>query len=203
MLCPMAWNTEETKRRLLQAATEEFAANGLHGTRMDAIAKRAGINKERLYNYFGAKEQLFATVLGDELAKAAAAIPLESLNEEDVGEWAGHVYDYHAAHPQLTRLLHWEALAYGEGEIPDEEARTAYYRRKAAAFADAQRAGILTEEIDADHLLFMILALSAWWPAVPQLAHMITGSKANNRREQARRRRAVVSAARRLALADG
>lgn len=200
MLLSVAWNTEETKRRLKDAATEEFAAGGLHGTTMDAIAKRAGINKERLYNYFGNKDQLFATVLADELARVAAAVPLESLRDEDIGEWAGRVYDYHSTHPQLIRLLHWEALAYGEGNVPDENARTDYYHHKTQAFAQAQRDGILTPDIDPDHLLFLTLAISTWWPAVPQLAHMITGAKAGNRAERARRRAAVTNAARRLAL---
>src|ERR1700739_4300497 len=59
----VAWNTEQTKRRLKDAATEEFAAHGLHGTTVDRIAERAGVNKERLYNYFGDKRSLFATVL--------------------------------------------------------------------------------------------------------------------------------------------
>src|SRR3977135_3776000 len=54
----MPWDTEETKRRLKQAATEEFAEHGPEGTSMEQIAKRAGINKERLYNYFGDKERL-------------------------------------------------------------------------------------------------------------------------------------------------
>ncbi|MFY9806029.1 MAG: helix-turn-helix domain-containing protein, partial [Pseudonocardiaceae bacterium] len=42
-----------TQQRLQQAATIEFAAYGLAGTTMERIATRAGINKERLYNYFG------------------------------------------------------------------------------------------------------------------------------------------------------
>ena len=61
----MAWNTEETRRRLKEAAVVEFAASGLAGTRMEKIAERAGINKERLYRYFGDKDQLFATVLAN------------------------------------------------------------------------------------------------------------------------------------------
>jgi AcrR family transcriptional regulator len=196
----MAWNTEETKRRLKQAATEEFAARGLHGTTMDRIAQRAGLNKERLYNYFGDKERLFATVLSEELAKVAAAVPApEPLGDDDLGEYAGRLFDYHAAHPQLIRLLHWEALAYGSGVVPDERARTAHYREKAAALAAAQEQRVLAREPHADHLLFMILALAAWWVAVPQVARMVTGAKAGNRAERARRRAAVVTAAQRLA----
>ncbi len=195
----MAWNTAETRRRLKQAATDEFAARGLDGTTMDRIAARAGINKERLYNYFGNKEQLFATVLCDELAKVAAAVPLESIRAEDVGEFAGQIFDYHSANPQLARLLHWEGLAF-DGEVPDEVGRAEYYQRKVDAFASAQRDGVLTGQPDAGYLVFFIIALSAWWFAVPQVARMLTGADGNNEVERARRRAAVVAAARRLAL---
>lgn len=98
-----------------------------------------------------------------------------------------------------VRLLHWEALAYGEAKIPDERARTAYYREKTSAFAAAQREGILIDQPGPDHLLFLTLALALWWFAVPQLARMITGTKQTSRAEQTRRRAAVVHAARSLA----
>ena len=63
----MAWDTEGTRRRLKEAATAEFAEHGPDGTTMARIAERAGINKERLYRYFGDKQALFQTVLRDEL----------------------------------------------------------------------------------------------------------------------------------------
>jgi AcrR family transcriptional regulator len=195
----MAWNTEETKRRLKEAATAEFAASGLHGTTMDRIAQRAGINKERLYNYFGDKERLFATVLADELANVAAAVPAEDpLRGGDLGEYAGRLFDYHVAHPRLIRLLHWEALAYGDREVPDEAARAAHYRDKTSTLEAAQASGALAGAPDADHLLFLLLALAAWWVAVPQVARMVTGADERSRDELARRRAAVVAAARRL-----
>ena len=195
----MTWNTEETKRRLQQAAVREFAAHGLHGTTMDGIARRAGINKERLYNYFGDKQRLFAAVLADELAKVAAAVPIMSLREQDVGEYAGRLFDYHAAHPELVRLLHWEALAYGDGEIADEQNRAEFYRQKVRVFSDAQRDGVLAVRPDAAHLLFLVLALADWWFAVPQLARLLTGSAGDTADELALRRASVVECARRLA----
>lgn len=198
----MAWNTEETRRRLKEAATAEFAAHGPHGTTMDRIAERAGVNKERLYNYFGNKERLFATVLSDELAKVAAAVPLESLRAKDVGEFAGQIFDYHAANPELARLLHWEGLAF-DGEVPDETGRAEYYQRKVKAFASAQRDGVLIDQLDAAHLVFFVIALAAWWFAVPQVARMLTGVDGSSTTERASRRDAVVRAARRLALPEG
>ena len=70
----MAWDTEGTRRRLKEAATAEFAEHGPDGTTMARIAERAGINKERLYKYFGDKQALFETVLTDELDKLAASV---------------------------------------------------------------------------------------------------------------------------------
>ena len=53
----------ETRERILAAATEEFAARGLGGARVDAIADRAAVNKRMLYHYFGSKDSLFTAVL--------------------------------------------------------------------------------------------------------------------------------------------
>ena len=52
-----------TKARLLEAATEEFAAHGIAGARVDRIAAAANANKQLIYAYFGSKDQLFDAVL--------------------------------------------------------------------------------------------------------------------------------------------
>ncbi|HMH94842.1 MAG TPA: TetR family transcriptional regulator [Streptosporangiaceae bacterium] len=193
----MAWDTEGTRRRLQEAATIEFAERGPDGTTMARIAERAGINKERLYKYFGDKQALFETVLSGELEKLAAAVQPLAGGFEDIGEFAGRTFDYHAAHPELVRLLLWEGLA-GD-PVADQARRTAHYQDKARAYAAAQRAGTLDDDLDPDHLVFLIIALAAWWLAVPQLAFMLTGSDGSDADEHARRRACVVRAAERLA----
>lgn len=194
----MAWDTEGTKQKIKQAAVAEFAKYGPDGTTMERIAKVAGVNKERVYNYFGGKRELFSAVLRDELAKVARALPVASFADVDVGDYAGRVYDYHRERPELTRLLRWEGLAFDD-EVPDEQLRRQYYRYKSAAMAAGQAGGTVTREFDADHLVFMVLSLAGWWSAVPQVARMIAGVPTEA--EHARRRASVVSAARRLALA--
>src|ERR1700722_22324 len=193
----MAWDTEGTRRRLLEAATIEFAERGPDGTTMARIAERGGPNKEGLYKYVGDKRALFETVLSGELEKLAGSVQLLAGGLEDIGEFAGRTFDYHAAHPQLVRLLLWEGLA--DGPVADEANRTAHYQNKARAYAAAQRAGILGDDIDPDHLVFLIIALAAWWLAVPQLAFMLTGSDGRDAGEHARRRASVVRGAERLA----
>jgi AcrR family transcriptional regulator len=195
----VAWNTEETKRRLKQAATDEFAEHGPAGTTMQRIAERAGINKERLYNYFGDKDHLFATVLADELARVAESVPTDIIREAGIGEYAGLVFDYHFEHPQLSRLLHWEALTYGERDVPNESVRMAHYRTKVAQIAEAQAEGAVSVEEDPGLVLCLVFALATWWYGLPQVARMVTGAGMDDAAEHARRRAAIVATARRLA----
>jgi AcrR family transcriptional regulator len=194
----MAWNTEGTKRRILEAAVAEFAHLGPAGTTVEKIAKSAGVNKERVYNYFGDKRALFHTVLRSELAKVAQALPVASFAAEDIAEYAGRAYDYHHEHPALSRLMRWEGLLF-DGAVPDEAQRREYYGYKIQAVAHGQRQGRLTAALEADHLAFLVLALAGWWSAVPQVARMFTGS--DDEAEHERRRASVVEAARRLASA--
>ncbi len=193
----MAWDTEGTRRRLKDAATAEFAEHGPDGTTMAAIAERAGINKERLYKYFGDKQALFETVLTDELDKLAASVAPTPAGFEDIGEFAGRTFDYQAAHPQLVRLLLWEGLS--GRPVADEANRTAHYKDKVRAYAAAQAAGVLDGDLDPEHLVFMIIGLAAWWVSAPQLALMLTGADDSDPAEHARRRASVVRAAERLA----
>ena len=78
-------NPKRTRERILSAALREFAANGFAGARVDAIARRAAINKRMLYHYFGNKEHLFREVLRRKIAERQASAeglsgdPAESL----------------------------------------------------------------------------------------------------------------------------
>ena len=165
---------------------------------MARIAALAGINKERLYNYFGDKRRLFETVLIEELEKLAISLGANAPGLEDIGEYTGCIFDYHAEHPQLVRLLLWEGLS--EGPAINEAARTAHYQRTVAMFAEAQRNGTLDNDLDPAKLVFLLIGLAAWWFAVPQLSRMVTGSDGSATTERSRRRATVVSAAQHLAL---
>jgi len=48
---------------ILESALELFAEDGYNGTSMQSIAKKAGVSKGNLYNYFEGKEQLLEAVL--------------------------------------------------------------------------------------------------------------------------------------------
>jgi TetR/AcrR family transcriptional regulator, mexJK operon transcriptional repressor len=50
------------RQRIIQSATNVFMADGYHAS-MDAIAARAGVVKQTLYNHFACKNELFAEVV--------------------------------------------------------------------------------------------------------------------------------------------
>ena len=192
----MARNIQETQDKLRAAASAEFAEHGVAGTTVTRIANRAGVNKERLYAYFGDKDALFDEVLTEALEELSRAVAPDGLKFNDLGEFAGRTFDYYVQHPELARLLQWEGL---RGAPPvNAKARVEHYSRKVAATAQAQRDGLIDDRIDAGHLMFMIIGLAAWWFSVPQLATMLTGAEADSAGERAKRRAVVVEAAQRL-----
>ncbi|MEW1724863.1 TetR family transcriptional regulator [Streptomyces sp. NPDC093109] len=193
----MKRTVEETRNRLRTAAFAEFAEHGSDGTTVTRIATRAGVNKERLYAYFGDKDTLFDEVLTDALEELSRVVAPDGLRFEDLGEFAGRTFDYYGQHPEVARLLQWEGL---RGAPPvNATARVGHYGRKVTAAAQAQRDGLIDSRIDAGHLMFLIIGLAAWWFSVPQLAAMLTGAEADAPGERAKRRAFVVEAAQRLA----
>lgn len=52
-------SAEERREEILEAAREEFASTGLHGTSTETIAERAGISQPYLFRLFGTKKELY------------------------------------------------------------------------------------------------------------------------------------------------
>lgn len=64
--------------RILEAASDEFAAHGFAGARVDAIAKRAGVNKASIYYYIGDKQAVYEGVLRRVFQRTAARVESET-----------------------------------------------------------------------------------------------------------------------------
>ncbi|MEU7132980.1 TetR family transcriptional regulator [Streptomyces sp. NPDC046261] len=187
---------EATKARIFEAATAEFARYGIAGARVDRIAREARANKQLIYAYFGNKAELFSQVLEKRLTELAVAYPVDA---EDVDGWIDRLMDYHAAHPELVRLVFWEGLEYGTGGIPHEEERRRHYARKVEAFAEAQDKGVIDARIPAPDLLFMLTALASWSTVQPHMRRILIG---DTDEDDARLRASVRTAARRLTGRD-
>lgn len=107
----------DSRAALLDAAAEEFARHGLHGTRVQAIVKLAGVNERMIYHHFGSKEGLYRAVLEAErhavaeawspyLAKSVTMEPVEGMRLA-----LAAFFDIMVRLPRLVALLSHEWLA--------------------------------------------------------------------------------------------
>ena len=161
-----------TRRRILDAALAEFAAHGLAGARVEAIARRSGANKRMLYAYFGSKRTLFAETLRRKLRDRAGILAASPDRLEDaLPEWA----DATAADPTWVRLVTWEALERGD----EPPAAAAERRRELGALRDWLAGGSgerrLDERLAPDQALLAALAAAVFPVAFPQVAELVTG----------------------------
>ncbi len=196
----MAYDAEDTRRRIFAAAAAEFAGHGLAGARVDRIAAAARANKQAIYLYYGSKEKLFAAVLRAKLEEVSDSV---SIDADAVAESAGQLFDWYARHPELIRLLLWEALEANAEPGETEQERRDGFREKARQLVDGGMGRQLPGEERvraAQDLLFTLMGLIAWNFAVPRMARMVLDEE-SDQAALARRRETVIEVARRLATA--
>src|SRR5580700_1272980 len=91
-----------TARRILAAAEQQFAAQGIEGARTDEIATAARANKAMLYYYFGDKRRLHRAVLENLLRQFRSRVlapPRESLSaRERLTDIVSSYFDFLASH---------------------------------------------------------------------------------------------------------
>ena len=183
----MAWDTERTKTLLLDAATTEFSSYGLAGARIDRIAESAGVNKERIYQYFGKKSEFFGIVLARQLAAVMDSVSLTGTGVHAVVDYAGRCFDYQVRHPELARLTFWEGLECTEPTaftVRSEGAANKVVRLRAAL-------PTITEE-DARELLTTILTLCDGWQVLHTMDRVYTGTVTRDAARNAARKAAVL-----------
>src|SRR5258708_21039295 len=134
MLAPMVRNAEDTKRRILAAATEEFTEHGIAGARVDRTAAAAKSNKAMLYAYFGNKDELFEAVFALMVTAATDAVPFDA---RDLPAYAVAMFERYRTDAPVARLSDWYRLEHGKPG-PDD-AVSASQRGRLAAIATAQR----------------------------------------------------------------
>ncbi|HET9170867.1 MAG TPA: TetR family transcriptional regulator [Actinospica sp.] len=165
-------DAEATKARIFEAATEEFAAHGIAGARVDRIAQNAQANKQLIYAYFGDKKKLFYKVLDKTLVDVAAMV---STDITDLDRWVDEHIDYHQKHPELLRLLMWEALEVEQENVCRSDDRSVRYAVKKQKIADAQDQGIVRADMPAAYMLMLLMGMINYAAALPQVRNLVFG----------------------------
>lgn len=183
----MIRGAERTKKLLLSAATDEFAAFGIAGARIDRIAAAAGVNKSMIYSYFGSKDNLFDAVFSAVTSASLEEVPFDAA---DLPGYAGRLLDSFEDNPDIVRLTTWYQLERPQGVSLQTlvASNTSNIQELRSAIAN----GLLTERFEPVEILALVRAAAmSWFTTVPEL-----GPSVPKARE--RRRMVVVEAVRRL-----
>lgn len=162
---------DNSKSRLLEAARAEFSAKGIAGARVDAIARRAGVNKQLVYYHFGSKDELFRELLRQRLA-SPKKIPDDE--KPTTGARMAAAAHRHLEDPDYVRLLMWEALENRNDTVAEEE-RVLQYQALVEGIRQAQQAGEIPSDLDPSQIVLSRIAQVMFPVAFPQIARMVTG----------------------------
>lgn len=74
----------EKRKRILEAATGEFALQGFENANMNTIAKKSGVSVGSLYKYFENKQDLFLTVVQYSIRRMEELLSVLAVSQEDI-----------------------------------------------------------------------------------------------------------------------
>jgi AcrR family transcriptional regulator len=161
---------ERTRGAILAAATQEFTANGLTGARVDAIARRARVNKRMIYHYFGDKSGLYLAVLEATYRSIRAAEMDLHLTDRDpvdgMRELVRFTWGYFLAHPEFLSLLGTENLhkaAYLKRSKRIRELHSPLVGMISALLERGARARVFRAGVDPVELYITIAALGFFY----------------------------------------
>jgi AcrR family transcriptional regulator len=168
---------EAVRRKILDAATELFVAEGYHNASIRKIADRIEYSPAALYSYFPGKDDIFFALAEEGFRALAAAVapprdsddPLDSLRD---GFW--QYYLFSRKHPEYFHLMfvdrtvpriseHWERFGFVQEMI----------RRAADGFRQCIEAKLFPSTLDPD-AAFHVLWAAVHGPAVIQLCNRLS-----------------------------
>jgi TetR/AcrR family transcriptional regulator len=194
-------NAEETKARILEAATREFARKGYDGARLRDVAEAAGVHHALLHHYFGDKEGLFREVVERAFA-AASSRAFEALRStlatrELVERYVDTLVQFYVDNPYLVQILHFAMLdegspAYSQCEEIGQRISLPLLEATAKEVRRGQRAGTIRRDIDAKRLMTLGMGAAAYVFHEAQFFGTFLGEDVRSPEALAAHKRAVI-----------
>jgi AcrR family transcriptional regulator len=141
----MQHRSEETRHRILEAATNLFSKSGYEATGVAEICQAAGVSKGAFYHHFPTKQAIFLALLNSYLSGIDSGFDLMRQQAQDVpqviiqmAELAGSMFQ--SANIHLPIFLEFWTQANHDPQVWD--AAIAPYRRYQSYFAQLIQEGI-------------------------------------------------------------
>jgi AcrR family transcriptional regulator len=173
---------EGMRKRILDAATEEFARYGYGGARIDRIAKAAGANKRMIYYHVGKKDVLYLAILEsvyEHIRAAERHLDLPLLEPvEAITKLITFFCQYHFDYPQFIRILNNENMLCARF-LKRSRKVTRVQSPYVSLIADVLRRGAakgeLRDDIDPMQLYISIAGLAYFYHSNSQTLSVIFG----------------------------
>jgi TetR/AcrR family transcriptional regulator len=159
-----------TRAKILDTAIRIFSEFGFYGTRVDAVAAEAGVNKQRIYAYYGSKNSLFEAALThvfDEVSlfsestlKQAAKEP-EKLTEMLLADFMG----LHDKYPYFWRMLSWANLNEDVSTESLLNIRAEQDQNINGIFEKAKALGHIKKDLSFTAYIFNLMSISFFYHA--------------------------------------
>ena len=163
---------ERSRERLLEAAEIEFGEHGYAGARINAIARRAGVNQQLISYYFDGKEGLFRA-LQDRWRSISGQV---TSADRPLAEVVVDILRLNAENRSGARLLAFSGLADTE-PMPDDP----IFAGMVDDLRRRQEAGELAAELDPAYVMLVLFSAVLAPTVVPQVARQFTGLAADSR----------------------
>lgn len=176
------------RARLLEAAAEAFACEGLGAANINEISLAAGLAKGTVYNYFPSKQALFLAVIEEACRLAAAgseAVGAEAPTRDRLRAAIASDVAWASEHEAFARVLVRELFA-GKPDLYRRmvEAGSPYIERVGQILADGAARGEVRPDASAGQLALVftglgLLALAHhWgsgggWPALEEIPDLV------------------------------
>ena len=150
---PSVSSVDSTRERLLDAAADTFARDGIRGATTREIARKARVNEVTLFRHFKSKEQLLRAVLQRGLASEIAIMDQHSSWKENLRESMEKYAHHYYAHLEKKKGMARAFLA--EGQILPKPMQSMIAdvirpvrERLVLILTDAQRAGVVRHDVN-------------------------------------------------------
>jgi TetR/AcrR family transcriptional regulator len=190
---------DQTRARILEAAVNEFSANGLAGARTEQIAEAAGVNKALLYYYFQSKQALYDAALESVATRVVtsglAAIESDRSAGERLVQFALNHFDRIHSQRGFQSLMQQEMMRLREGEENAAPLVEKVFRPMMGRLEAVYQEGRASKElVDVDEWQIMYAALGAnvfYFLSAPVMG-LLTGMDLFERARLEQRRKAAV-----------
>lgn len=161
------YDPDASREDILNAAEQLFATYGYGDVSTSRIAKQAGVSQSQIHYHFKTKRGLWSAVFRHRFTEYFEA-QSETLRTKEV-EGIERVdlsirayFNFFRKNPQFVKLLS-RAQLDGIGEKKDEPMPSDLMREGTAVIEQAQRDGLLRDDVKPQFILIGFLSMVAYW----------------------------------------